>query len=44
MTEVQRIAAAEAICGFSERMTELYALDAREDFVDVFVPQQRRSS
>lgn len=43
MNEIQRYAAAEAICGFSQRISELHELD-REDFFDAFVPPQRRPS
>ncbi|MGI5274667.1 hypothetical protein ACQEUU_36920 [Nonomuraea sp. CA-218870] len=43
MTEIQRLAAAYAICGFSQRISELHKLD-REDFFDAFVPPQRRPS
>lgn len=44
MTEIQRYAAAQAICGFSEQISRLYELDAREDEVYATVPPQRRPS
>jgi hypothetical protein len=45
MTDVQRYAAALAICGFSKRMSRLHELDLREAKFDAFAPPpQRRPS
>jgi hypothetical protein len=44
VNEIQRYAAALAICGFSTRMTELFELDRREDEAPAAVPPQRRPS
>jgi hypothetical protein len=47
MTDVQRYAAAYAICGLSRRISDLHELDRRADAFDAFdaaVPPQRRPS
>jgi hypothetical protein len=44
VNEIQRYAAALAICGFSKRMSRLHELDRREDEAPAAVPPQRRPS
>jgi hypothetical protein len=44
MTDVQRYAAAYAICGLSRRISDLHELDRREDETHAAVPPQRRPS